>query len=236
MFESSPALRRDVLHDHVTRADEHVRVRPHLDVAQQEAARSRRRVRVDRAGYRPRAAGRAQRVRWSPRPSRTPRSRRRRRTRTRRPGRDGEAVHEHVPRSGRRVVDRDRLLRVSVRRLPGEHTLPVVQLKTNRSRSAPVSDVLPIVARSDVEPAVTLTCTAAAPVRDRGRGHRAAHVVPTARPVNGPNMFVSVYDGRPDADRRRTHRPRSAEHDAPRIEAVIVNVPGRSSTSARCPP
>src|SRR5215216_7475432 len=37
-------LRRDALHDHVTRADEHVRVGADLDVAQEHAAAYRRRI------------------------------------------------------------------------------------------------------------------------------------------------------------------------------------------------
>ena len=50
------------------------------------------------------------------------------------------------------LVDRDRLLGVAVGALRRETQLPEVQLKRNRSRSARWSLVLPIVARSEVDP------------------------------------------------------------------------------------
>src|SRR5215203_1181715 len=56
-------LRGDALHDHVTRADEHVRVGADLDVAQEHPAARRRRICGHCGGGRPGRTGRAQRVR-----------------------------------------------------------------------------------------------------------------------------------------------------------------------------
>ena len=69
-----------------------------------------------------------------------------------------------------------------------------MQLKTNRSRSAAGSDGLPIVARSEVEPAVTVTgyCCCARFAIVGVAANALPSVVPTARPVNAPNRFVSV--------------------------------------------
>ena len=78
---------------------------------------------------------------------------------------------------------------------PASTHVPDVQLNTNRSRSAAGSDGLPIVARSEVEPAVTVDRELLLrEVGDRRRRPSCAlpSVVPTARPVNAPNRFVSV--------------------------------------------
>ena len=109
---------------------------------------------------------------------------------------------------------------------PASTQVPVVQLKTKRSRSAAGSDVLPIVARSDVEPGVTCTwnccCSRFAIVGVCSFALPSA--VPTALPVKGPNRFVSVYE-------RAIGVPRVAEAIvsgsgdtvAPRMDAFSVN-------------
>src|SRR6266516_1532521 len=77
---------------------------------------------------------------------------------------------------------------------PARTQVPLVQLNTNRSRSAAGSDGLPIVARNDVEPAVTVVtyccCARLAIVKLPRRA--LPRVVPTARPVNAPNRLVIV--------------------------------------------
>ena len=121
---------------------------------------------------------------------------------------------------------------------PASTQVPVVQLKTNRSRSAAGSDGLPIVARSDVDPAVTVTSVLLLRVvRDRRRRQLALpSVVPTARPVKAPNTFVSVYE-------RATGTPIVAdgitsgfgETVAPRIDAVSVNGCRRPTSDVAAP-
>ena len=56
--------------------------------------------------------------------------------------------------------------------------------------------MLPIVARSDVEPAVTVTgyCCCVGFAMSDVRSLALPSVVPTARPVKAPNRFVSVYE------------------------------------------
>src|SRR5512139_1387988 len=75
---------------------------------------------------------------------------------------------------------------------PASTQVPDVQLKTYRSRSAAGSLVPPMVARREVDPAVTVTgycCDT--PFAIVGVARMALpSVVPTARPVNGPNRLV----------------------------------------------
>ena len=105
-------------------------------------------------------------------------------------------------------------------------------MKTKRSRSAAGSDGLPIVARSDVDPAVTTVwyCCCARFAIENGPSRALPSDVPTARPVKDPNTFVSVYE-------RAIGTPIVAdaivsgfgETVAPRIDAVNVN--GMSAAS-----
>ena len=150
----------------------------------------------------------------------------------RRPRRNGEAVDQDhpVPAAGLAIVTDSSESPSAF--CPASTQVPVVQLKTKRSRSAAGSDGLPIVARSDVDPAVTVTgyrcCSRFAIVGVAS--FALPSVVPTARPVKAPNTFVSVYE-------RATGTPIVAdaitsgfgETVAPRIDAVSVN--GAFSTS-----
>ena len=86
--------------------------------------------------------------------------------------------------------------------------------------------MLPIVARSDVEPAATFTgycCCSRLAIVGTAR-FALPSPVPTARPVNAPNRFVSVYErasGTPIVADAMTSG--FGETDAPRIDAVSVN-------------
>ena len=124
---------------------------------------------------------------------------------------------------------------------PASTQVPVVQLKTNRSRSAAGSLGLPIVARSDVAPAVTVDLRTAAAARfaivgvaeraaegraDRAAGERAEQVRHRVRPGDRHTDGRATRSCRgsarrvaPRIDRRqRERRERRSVRVAPRID------------------